>query len=322
MVSNYLLATKTISKKLNEDHPMYPFMVCSLYGLLNKYNNHKKIVLDVFQKTDIIFEKGTIEEILERHNIDQDFVNPVHDSEETNVKTYAVSNPGHVFYFNKEGKICYSKDKPFVICSTDNISISSLLNSFCHEMGHLIKGEQNGIYTYQDNGYEVFVIRTGLAHNVYAYKNNDSEISYSANYVFLDEAINCIQTTDVMQEIIALEDIVDDKKIKNFIKSLDHEYLKKDYGYEGACLLVRELWKNDSFRKSVEENIVSGKIDTIISDYESIMGKDEFERMAQKLDDFYSLPDKIDDSTFNFYVDSFIEITKEYKERIKEKVKH
>ena len=47
------------------------------------------------------------------------------------------------------------------------------------------------------------------------------------------------------------------------------------------------------------------------------MGKGQFDRMSDKLDDIFNLPSDVSDDIFNFYIDSYIDITKEYKERVK-----
>ncbi len=321
MVENYLLATKTIEKKLSKDHPMYPFMVCSLYGLLQKYNKNKELVIDLINKTDIIIEPGTVEEILERHSIEQDTTNPIHDDEASHIDTKGASNQGHTFVTDDNGEIYYKRERPFIICSTNNTNMSCLLNTFCHEMGHLIKGEQSSAYNYQDNGYNVFVIRTGLAHYVYAYNGDYTELTFSPNYSILDEAINCIQTTDIMQEILSLKEIIEDEHILKFLQSLDQDFLGEDHGYEDICLLVRELWKRDSFKSIIEDNLVLGNIELVIDEYDKIMGKGQFDRMSERLDDIFNLPSDVSDDIFNFYIDSYIDITKEYKERVKEQVK-
>ena len=198
--------------------------------------------------------------------------------------------------------------------------MTQLLNTFCHEMGHLIKGEENSFYKYNKDSSDVFVIRTGLSHQLYSYNSDTRELGFSPNYSVLDEAINCIQTTDVMSEILALKEFVDDESIVTFIDSLDHDELLKDHGYEDMCLLVRRLWENESFKHSVEDNIVLGNIDSIIEQYDSLMGEGAFDRMSNSLEDIYSLPE-VSDEVFNTHIDAFVEIAQEYQKRVQEKEK-
>ncbi len=58
MVENYILAKNTISKKLDSNHPMYPFMVSALYGLLCKYHTHKDVILSLYQKQILSLNLG------------------------------------------------------------------------------------------------------------------------------------------------------------------------------------------------------------------------------------------------------------------------
>ena len=321
MEEKYLLAVNLVSNVIDKKHPMYPFFVCAFYGLFCKYKEHEDLIISLLSRTDIIFDNGPIDKILEKHGIEQDFVDPVHDENNSSISTHGVSNQGHSFVCDDNGKISYLKNEPFVICSTSNTNMGRLLNTFCHEMGHLIKGEENSYYSYQDNDAEVHVIRTGLAHHAYSFFNGNTELSYSVIYSTLDEAVNCIQTTDVMREIISLKEFVNDEVITSFIDSLDHDDLLKDHGYEDICLLVRKLWEHDSFKKMIEENIVLGDIDSIIDEYDGLMGEGSFDEMSGRLDQIYALPEDVSDDVFNSHIDSFVEITNQYQAKIREKIK-
>ena len=67
-MKNYILAKKIIDKKYKNSE-YYPLFVLSLYGLLNKYNKNKDIVINLFNKTEFIIEDGPIRDIIGRHNI-------------------------------------------------------------------------------------------------------------------------------------------------------------------------------------------------------------------------------------------------------------
>ena len=318
MVENYYLAKKIVSKKVKIDHPMYPFMICALYGLLSKYRGYEELIIPLFRKTDIIFEKGNVQDILAKYNLGEDLVDFVHDDGSSQSSTHGVSNQGHVFITDETGDVHYRKDRPFVACSISNTSMSMLLNTFCHEMGHLIKGEINGFYHTKDSDNDVYVIRNGLSHYVYNYRKNYTELEFTQAFAILDEAINCIQTTDVMREILTLKDFVTDKQILNFLNGLDSSYLLEDHGYEDICILVREFWHHSTYRNSVEENIVVGNVDKVVDDFDSIMGKGAFENVSLILDNIYHLPEDVSDKEFNKQIDSFVSYSKEYRERVKD----
>lgn len=318
MVEYYYLAEKTVSKKVKKDHPMYPFMVCALYGLLSKYEGYEGIIIPLFGKTDIIFEKGNVKDILEKYNLGEDLVDFVHDDGSTHASTRGVSNQGHVFITDETGEVHYRKDRPFVACSISNTNMSMLLNTFCHEMGHLIKGEVNGFYHEKDKDNDVYVIRNGISHYVYNYRKNYTELEFAQSFAILDEAINCIHTTEVMNEIIGLKDIVVDERILTFLEGLDEEYLKEDHGYEDICMLVRFFYEHPTYRNSIEDNIVVGNIDNIVDDFDSIMGKGSFENVSMIIDKLYHLPEDCPEDEFNEQIDSFVKYTKAYSERVKD----
>ena len=318
MVEYYNLAIQTVSKKVDKKHPMYPFMVSALYGLLSKYEGYESIIIPLFRTTDIIFEKGYVQDILKKYNLGEDLVDFVHDDGSNKSSTHGVSNQGHSFITDEEGKVHYLKERPFLACSISNTNMSMLLNTFCHEMGHLIKGEVNGFYHTKEDGNDIYVIRNGLSHYVYNYQEDYTKLLFTQSAAILDEAINCIQTTDVMKEVLSLKDITNDKRILEFLNGLDSSYLLEDHGYEDICILVREFWKHPTYRDSIEDNIVIGNVDQIVNDFDSILGEGSFEQVSLILDKIYHLPEDASEDEFNNLIDNFVKYSKEYRERVKD----
>lgn len=322
MVENYLLAKKVAADKCGSDSEFYPFMVCALYGLFTKYKGNNEMIANLFMDTAIIFEEGKVEDIIRRNNIDVDDFDLVHDNDEEGITTYGVSNQGHSFYTDADGNVSYERSNPFVICSLDHENMAHFLNTFCHEFGHLIKGEEKGHSSEETEDHFTFIIRTGLAHYVYHYQDHFRDFRFISAFSVLDEAINCIQTTDVLEEILSLRDFVEDEDIKSFLQSLDENEMRKDRGYEYIVKLVRELWKNDSFRSVVEENIVNGDIDAIINSFNVVMGNDAFEDMSSKLDSIYDLCEDNEDGILDSLVSSYQEdVQKYFKAESKQKRK-
>ena len=185
-------------------------------------------------------------------------------------------------------------------------------------MGHLIKGEVNGTSSRQEKDSYIFIIRTGLAHYVYCYMNNFQELKFISSYAVLDEAINCIQTTDVMKEILALGEFVDDSNIQSFIDSLDRDDMLQDHGYETIVKLVHSYWDQDEFKNLIESHIIDGNIDTILEKFDGVLGENTFDTMSYILDQIYELegidPDdpKIDD-----WITAFKASADAYKKHVK-----
>ena len=268
----YLLAKMVVEKKFPNDPHLRPFYISALYGLLCKYRNYAELVCDLFLKTDIFMDNKPVSEILKDHNIDIEF----EDEDTENERTYAVSNQGHLFiYDEKTDSILYEKDKPFIVCSTMDVSITHLLNTFCHEMNHIIKGEINGYKLHRMNKDYEYYMRTGLAHYVYKYDDKEDSLTEYQQFSNIDEAVNCIQTTEIMKEILNLRNFVDDHEMKCFFELLDEDEMIEDHGYDDIVKNVRKLWENYNFRRAIEEGLIDGDIDHVIRKYNKLIDDDE-----------------------------------------------
>lgn len=258
----YKLAKMVVNKKYpNEDDDLKAFFICAIYGLLCKYNNCPEIVCDVFLKVDLYMEKDTVSNILKKYNIDIEF----EDDDDENNKTYAVSSQGYSFIYNEISDcIDCVKDNSFIVCSLKNVTTTRLLNSFCHEMGHLIKGNLDGFNVFKEENISNFYMRTGLGYNIYTYNSKKDTLSEKQIFTYFEEAINTIQTTEVMKEILGIVNYTDDPSIHEFVSTLDKKDVLEDHGYEGVVEVVRKLWEIDEVKKVIEENIVDGTIEESI----------------------------------------------------------
>ena len=314
MVDYYLYAKKLISKKMSEDDYLYPFFVCAFYGLLSKYRGNGALISNLFRKTNFILEKGTIPEIIQRHNLDLDIIESIPDGV---LQTLATSNQGHGFIPTEDGDMLYVKENPFVICSLSQYNPSRLLNAFCHEMGHLIKGERDDHSFHNEDGTTFIIIRTGLSHYIYSYQYPSTELNLTSSCSALDEAVNCIQTTDVMQEILALGEYVDDPKIKGFIDSLDKDFLQKDAGYGDLVDMIRPLWESETFRNMVENHVMYDEIDDVVAEFDSIAGEGSFEAMASYMDQALEAVEQEDEQRLDEIAQQFAKLILAYRKGIK-----
>lgn len=283
MESIYKLAKMVVEKKYPNNKEIHPIFICSLYALLCKYKNHANLVCDLFLNTDIFMEKDTINNILIRHELEGDMEN----EEDPLNRTYAISNQGHTFtYVPESQKIVYDLFNPFIICSLLNTNINHLINSFIHEMNHLIKGEINGHKQFNDNNdITDCIIRTGVAHYVFKYDLYNDTLVELEYFNALDEAINTIQTTEITKNVLSLYEFVKDPEIIDFLNTLDKDKLSKDYGYEDVVCVVRELWNNDELRELFENNMINGDIDVIANKFNTVTGNDSaFIKMSEILD--------------------------------------
>ena len=287
MVENYILSKKLVSSKYGNNCDNYEILVLGLYTLLCKYESYKDLVINVFNKTSIFIEDGSLSYIVKKHNIEMiDF-----DEEEEEIKNSAsescgISSNGEAFDIGINGDVVVNNCDPFIICSLKSKCNEYILNIFVHEMNHLIKSQINSSEVdINDSDCIEYHVRSGI--NFYHYKYIRSEdCLYQIDYFsIIDEVINTIQTTEMMENILLLDGIIPDADIQSFIKKLNPCILLDDYGYDLCVKIFRHLWANKKFRELVEENIVQGDIDTIVSEFDNVLGEGSFEEMADLLDD-------------------------------------
>ena len=156
-------------------------------------------------------------------------------------------------------------------------------------MNHLIKSYKNSYELIKSDNYIGYYIRNGINYCYCYYYPNDDKLITTDYYSILDEDINTIQTTEVMEEIIALDEIVPDKEMQAYINLLDKDFFHTDFGYDATAYLVRPLWDNSSFKELVENNIIEGNIEEIINSFDSVLGEDSFLDLADSLDDIDEL---------------------------------
>ena len=312
-MNNYILAKKIVEKKYNKNNTYYPLYVLSLYGLLNKYNNNKDIVINVFYKTNFIIDDGPIKNIIEKANITNIDLED-NDNEETGF--LGLSNQGYNFCIDENNNIITSETKPFIICDKRR-SINKILNIFIHEMNHLIKGYKNGHKQHEDKNKIYYSIRSGINYYVCEYeKNTERLIEETYNEAF-DEAINTIQTTEIIQDIKSLDGIIPDKRIQKFLNRLDKDFMEKDYGYEIIVPIVRKLWNIEKFKTLIENNIVEGKIDVIVKEIDNLLGENSYENIGITLDNIYILDsDKKNKEKLDEEIEYMNNIIKMYKEKV------
>lgn len=276
MITNYIKAKEIVKQKYNENDPYYPMLVVVLYGLLNKYQEHN-LIKDLFLKTDIYIESGEINEILKRHEIEAEI------EEDSLYTTYGGSNQGNLVYQDEKGNITFEKENPYIVC-TNNVSNEDLLNTFCHELNHLIKGEINGFHFEKTENGMNYSLRTGLAVYYYEYKKEQDEIEYEVYNEYLDEAINSIQTTEIITDAYSLKDWIEDERIIQYLNSLEESKIKKDIGYHEITPIVRKIWNNESFKELIERNIVIGNLKKIEKEFDQNTFEGAFLKLAKYID--------------------------------------
>lgn len=274
----YIRAKNLISSKYDDTHPYYNMFLIALTTLLYKYKDYSFLVEKVFNDTDIYIIYDSIRNILKDKNIDiVSFLEEEDEIDEGINSTYGVSSLGYSFKI-EDNELVKCKENSFIICSS-KCSSATLLNTFIHEFNHLVKSSINSI---ESNNLE-YSIRSGISYYRCRY-DNKRDILYEYNYYdVLDEVINVIETTEMLQNIELLE--VEDESVKHYLGILDDKELNTDFGYTLCVKLIRPLWNNPTFRSLIEDNIIDGNTLNIIKSFDEVLGEGSFTRIAEYLED-------------------------------------
>lgn len=154
------------------------------------------------------------------------------------VKERFTKNPFYpITIDNKRKNISYSfysldgKQKSNISIANNTIK-NDLLNSFCHELFHLIKTEK--IITKDST-----ILKSGF-HIL-------PEDGLEENLIF-EEIIHTFQVSDIMKEISPLIDCpIKIPSLHKFLSKLDSTYLTDPYGYEYSTILFFPLWEEKTF---------------------------------------------------------------------------
>ena len=290
MEEDYYTAYYVVSYKYGEDYLFFPFLVVALYALLRYYDDYKDMILKLFQEVDIYIENDSVFNILKKHNI-----NPLgFDDEEKEMEystnaTYGVSSRGNAFDIDMYGNTSFVEDPPFIACSSQVTSAGILLNTFIHEFSHLVKCQKNSIKVEETEEATVYKIRCGINILCYSYDHEKDIVHELDFFNALDESINVIQTTEMMQEIASLKEFVTEDNIKDVLSLLSEKDFTRDLGYSSCVEAIRPLWANSQFRESVKKHIVEGSINSIFDEFDAILGEDTFEYLGDSLDELDDL---------------------------------
>ena len=276
-----------VNKKYNENYEYNDLLVLSLYALIKKFPSNKDIIIDTFNKTNIFIENNKVTSILKNHNIEKDYFYN-NDLENESFFINAISSTGeYIILEDNEFKLL--ETTPFIIVNS-NTNKTILLNSFIHELLHLIKAYNNSYFIDNDEIEEAHYLRSGLHLYKYSYNKNNNTYEEGDYFSTIDEVINVIETTEVLEIIKDLEGIIPDKLLNDYISSLDKSLLTTYYGYEESVSLFKPLWDIKEFKDLIENNIINGNTNEIIEGFEQLETNHSFYELSNSLEeiDYYS----------------------------------
>ena len=272
MEESYVYALKLVSSRFDSSYEYFDILVLSLSTILYKYKDNAFLVEKIFNDVEIHISNDSIRNILKTKEIDIiSFDEEEDEIDKSNNTTYGISSLGYTFRL-EDGEFVKYKEKPFIICNSER-SNTDLLNIFIHEFNHLVKSTLNSL----EVGHLEYCIRSGISYYRCKYKDKNDTLYEYNYYDALDEVINVIETTEMMENLLLLP-IIDDYDI-------DKDDLSKDVGYDVCVELIRPLWSNPTFRSLIEDNIIDGNTENIIREFDKVLGEGSFDKFTDYLDD-------------------------------------
>jgi len=285
-IDRLFLAQNIIEKRFSTEDENYGLYVCGCFCLLNKFGDEFLPILeDVFNKCNFIIEEGNIVNLAKQYNIDQLSFDDIEEAEINCIE--GLSFNGIHFYFDNDGKVHKEFVNPTTIIPTNDKNSNELLNTFIHELSHLIKGHLNNNYYNEFNYYN---IRSGLS--LYEVNYYNGYLIDNTLFSALDEIINTFQTTDMIKDLKLLKNIPTNSSIKKFLDTIDYDDLDYLSGYEGLTEVFTDLWENDEFKNIIENDIVIGDLDNIINNFNNIMGRNCFHEFSELCDDLENVDEE------------------------------
>lgn len=257
-----LFAEQIVENKFSKEDNNYGLLVLSCYGLLTKFEDYYDIIKEIFNTCEFYIENKSIIDLLKEKDIDSKSLFP--EIAEIYYTHGLTVNGKHASII--DGKDFNPKNHQ-IFCST-MYGENDTLNTLVHELAHLVKSSINSSFIKLD---ESIILRNGI--NLTEYKSINQEKYVIDTFSSLDEVINTLQTTDMLQEIKKLNKNHMNPVVQKTFNQLDLETLDYISGYEIGATLLFLLWNNEHFKENIEENIVIGNIDNIVSDFDNIVGE-------------------------------------------------
>ena len=260
------IVSECISKN-DENYGLY-FLTC--YGLLSKFGDeYLPLIEEFFRNTDFFIEDEPLEYL-------------VYTSGEKDYNYIGEDAIGFGKYnvtLNDNFQYVVVERKPKICMTTTNKKSNEKLTIFTHESAHIIKSLINGIFRDSNS----VTLRGGL--RIWSLDTNDLDADWIHYNDIFDEVLNVFQTADMMEYICQLDPNLLDDETRRFYDGLDLDTLSEPSGYVRCTPLLKTLWENTSFKSSIETNIVTGQINNIISDFDTITGDGSFSLLSRSIDE-------------------------------------
>lgn len=283
MEKAFLYAKELVTEKYGDHYDYYPMLTLAVSAILFQHPEERKEITDLFLSLNLYIEEKTTDEIMYSHQLGDETESY---KDINNQRQYGFSDNGIRIMIDENNEIHPEVNAPYIVLSSLDVSKEALLNSFAHEFLHLLNSVKKPFLIQQMEDHLIAIVeRSGYNHQVSFVNFEDDSMSYDQKYDILDEVINVFQTTELMEIVLSLGDIVCDSNIKEYFHSLNPDKMKLDYGYNESVNAFRPLWEIPSLQRLLKENVLLGEIDVVMKGVDYILGYGSFDNIADYLEE-------------------------------------
>lgn len=242
-------------------------------GLMSYYGTeYLNEIRTVFINSDFIYSRQSVYDVYEKFKYEQGIDRErVERLQKEDVKAFVKNS--FLVYSPTQVKI----KTDVYLFENKNISFDEFLEEAIHEINHQVNSVKGNIV--RKNG--LLFSRSGLSYSSLTGDNiiNEAKI--------LEESINVLQTSEIMQHILAFCDYnIDDPEIRYLVdklKSVKREG-REDKGYNIVVPIIKPLYQVPEFNLILKKRRVSGEIKIIREEFDSKTTEGAFLQLADIFD--------------------------------------
>ena len=237
-------------------------------GMVSYYGfEHIDVITEAYRKNQFIYTKDSLRDCLEKLGcVSRSTLDNLSDD------TIAVFLNEH--FYNNSTNTMFTEGK-LVISDDMNYASDELLEYVTHEVNHAVNSVKKDIVPFGKK----YKTRKGLIISDY----NSGE----KRNVFMEEAVNTLQTEDFMDHILSFTDYkIEDTeiwyeldKLKNGL-GMKHEHR----GYPIISSIVKPLFENRKFNYVLKERRIDGNVNFISSEFDAKAGTSAFDTLSRCID--------------------------------------
>ena len=237
-------------------------------GMISYYGfEHIDVITEAYRKNQFIYTKDSLHDCLEKLGcVSKRTLDSLSDD------TIAVFLNEH--FYNSSNNTMFTEGK-LVISDDMNYAPDELLEYVTHEVNHAVNSVKKDIVPFGKK----YKTRKGLIISDY----NSGE----KRNVFMEEAVNTLQTEDIMDHILSFTEYkIEDPEIRYELDKLKYAVgMKHEHrGYPIISSIIKPLYYDGKLNYVLKERRIDGNVNFINSEFDAKAGTSSFDALSQCID--------------------------------------